>query len=119
MGVVDTVRDIAVLVQKADNIELNQKILRLQAELGDLLDENRRLKDRVGELEAIQKIKEDLIFEDNLYWRRAEDGRDGPYCTKCWDSNQDLIRLQALDPKGWFCPSCEKSPPGHHHPEFF
>lgn len=58
MSVMDTVKDIAVLVQKADNVELLQRVLELQGQILELLEENHQLRTQVRELEETAEIAE-------------------------------------------------------------
>lgn len=114
MSMIETVKEIAVLVQKADNVELLQRVLELQGQILELLEENHQLKARVRELEETAETDEALVFENGIYWLEVEGGeRDGPFCSKCWDVDQMLVRLQQLSGGSLYCPGCERSPPGH------
>ena len=115
MGIVDTVRDVAVLVQKADNIELNQKVLELQSQVMELLSENHQLRSQVRELAERAQVMDQLVFDDNLYWLEQGDERDGPFCTKCWDVGNNLVRLHTQG-RSLLCPECRRHPEGHWHP---
>src|SRR6266536_3321393 len=75
MGILDTLKDAVVLIQKADNIELNRTILNLQTQVFELVEENRALKDKLV-------VRDQLSHRQNAYWK----GDDGPYCTRCWDA---------------------------------
>jgi regulator of replication initiation timing len=112
MGVLDTIKDVATLVQKADNIELNHKILELQQQVGVLLDENRELRAANRVLTERADIQNSLIFKDNMYWRTIDDRVEGPYCSKCWDGEEKLMRLQVLGNEAQYCPLCKISAPG-------
>ena len=72
MGIVDTLKEAVVLIQKADNIELNRTILALQTEVFGLLEENRGLKAKIA-------THEQLSWRKNSYWI----GDDGPFCSRC------------------------------------
>jgi hypothetical protein len=37
-----------------------------------------------------------LAFAAEVYWRKTEDGYDGPYCPMCWDADHKVIRLGSL-----------------------
>ncbi|MEO0131295.1 MAG: hypothetical protein ABIK76_06355, partial [candidate division WOR-3 bacterium] len=42
---------------------------------------------------------------------RKENGeKDGPFCTRCWDKNKDLIRMHPCgNPAYSECPECKNS----------
>lgn len=112
MGLLDTVKDVAVMVQKADNIQLNQKILELQAQVMDVLDENYRLKEEARRLRDAAAFKGTLVFKGGHYVRQV-DGVEEAYCSGCWDADGKAIRLQHQG-EGWglWCPGCERAAPG-------
>lgn len=112
MGVLDTIKDVATLVQKADNIELNQKILELQSQIMNLLNENHTLRGQVRDLSERVELQDSLTFKDNMYWRTLDEGVDGPFCSKCWDTDRKLVRLQTLGNQAQYCPACKRSTPG-------
>jgi hypothetical protein len=113
MGIIDTAKDVATLVQKLDNIELNKKILELQGQITSQLEENRSLKDQVRDLSGRLEFQGSLEFRRNMYFRRLQDGtEDGPLCSSCWDVERKAVRLQTLGSGAKFCPSCKRSAPG-------
>lgn len=95
MGILDTVKDVAVLIQKADNIELVKQVLALQIQAQDLVEENRLLKSKLATREA-------LAFRKNAYWL----AEDGPFCSKCWDADAKLVRLHVRVDHVPRCPNC-------------
>ena len=112
MGIIDTAKDLATLVQKLDNIELNKKILELQGQIMSVLDENYSLKGQVRDLSGRLEFQGGLEFRQNMYFRRVPDGsEDGPFCSKCWDVEKTAVRLQTLRSGAQFCPSCKRSTP--------
>lgn len=118
MGIIDTVKDIATLVQKADNIELNHKIIELQAQILGVLDENHSVKSEVRALRERLEFQGSLEFRENMYWRRSANGQEeGPFCSRCWDVDTKAVRLQKLRDGTKFCPGCKRSAPGSGQPE--
>ncbi len=103
MGVIDTAKEAVQLVQKIDNIQLYRTILDLQSDALKIVDENSKLRDQVKELEAAFAIKDSLIFENNSYFVVKETGREGPYCTLCWDKDRKLVRLHKDEQDWWWC----------------
>jgi hypothetical protein len=117
VGIVETVKDVASLVQKADNIELYQKILELQVQIMGLLEENHSLKSELREQRARARFEGGLEFRDNMYWHRLEQDRhDGPFCSKCWDTESKAVRLQRMRDGAMWCPKCQKTTPGTRPP---
>lgn len=93
-------------------IELNQKIIDLQIaasyliqEKSELISENSKLKEKIKELEIQLNQTDSLVFKDGAYWTKSG---EGPFCSRCWDSEQKKIRVQKdschIQMK---CPHCE------------
>jgi len=95
-------------VQQIDNVDLYQKILDLQSEVMELCDENAALKAQVKHLSEKFGLKESLVFEKNFYWLPEQGGesKSGPFCSSCWDSQMNLIRLVTVQGKYYGCPTC-------------
>ena len=111
MDIIGNIKNVAKTIQQIDNIELYSKILNVQQEAMDLVDENRKLKDDVRELKDSLKVKEELIFERSCYWIKGEK-KDGPFCTRCWDVDKNLVRMHpSHNPAFYSCPdkSCGAS----------
>ena len=87
-------------------IELQEKILELQVEMGSFLDENRSLK------EALSLRKMDFR-EDGMYW----DGDEGPYCPECIPKG--IAGRVSKNPADGFlvCNVCKHSPVSAPRPE--
>jgi len=114
MGILETVKDVAVLVQKADNVELLKKVLDLQTELIELTQEMATLRRELSDATDQLQFQGELRFRDNLYWRVTEGGEEGPFCSRCWDSDRKAIRMHRREEEKLQCPSCKVYPPGHH-----
>jgi hypothetical protein len=96
--IVDTLRDVVALIQKANDVELHRISLDLQTQVFGLLEENRGLKEKLA-------TRESLTFDTkkNSYWK----GADGPYCSACFDSGGMLIRLHQVHDLSPMCPKCQ------------
>jgi len=123
-GLLELVGSAVDLAKKAGNKELNEKILELHGELLKLLQANLTLTQRVAELEAAQKTRETLEFDGHVYWvGKRGDRKNGPYCTKCWDADQKLLRVMEFN-RGWRCPQCstyfetQKANPNWERPKY-
>lgn len=50
----------------------------------------------------------EMKFQDNVYWKRSGDIKDGPYCPKCYDGDRKEVRLtEYVDDRFWRCPVCD------------
>lgn len=110
MSIIDDVRSVTKVIQQIDNVELYRKILDLQAEIMNLVDENRGLKEEIVSLQDAIKTKESLQFQHNSYWTKNPDGsrRDGPFCSKCWDKDKQTVRMLTMGNSQFHqCPSCK------------
>jgi hypothetical protein len=112
MGAFDDLKSIGKVLQEAGKIEQYNQILETQKELlemqkriGNLEKENKELKEKL-------EIKENIILENGVYWTRKDGGeKDGPFCTRCWDKNKELIRMKFLSLPAhkpfWECTECK------------
>lgn len=109
MGFVDKIIETAKLAQRIDNIELYRKILDLQAEALDLVEQIRQKDEVIKDLQEKLAIQGQMKYEAPFYWRIDGDARDGPYCQQCWDNNRKVIRLQGDRHGAWDCPTCKST----------
>ena len=86
-------------------IELQEKILELQVEMGSLLDQNRKLEEALV-------LREMEFREDGMYW----DGDNGPYCPNCLPTGV-LAHVSQTADGHWVCNVCHRSPIGAPLPE--
>jgi hypothetical protein len=104
MSIIGDIKSIGEIVQKADNIELYRKILDLQYEAMNVIQQMNELKEQNRVLKEKLETVENLTFKDKVYFKN---GDSEPFCSKCWDADSKLIRLHG-DGEGWFqCPSCK------------
>ena len=63
----------------------------------------------IKRLKSELETRENLVWEPPYYFTKTENGRDGPYCQKCYDSNSKLIRLQPVGSNDgyWMCHNCD------------
>jgi hypothetical protein len=111
MSIVENLKDVVATIQKIDNIELFRQILDLQNEVSQVLTENGELKAQVKRLTEEASFRRSLRFEFNAYWSGDSlESSDGPFCSKCWDADQKVVRLHvASDNPQWSrCPVCQK-----------
>ena len=101
--------EIASLTKKGMTLEAQEKIMELREAALASREENLELKERVAELEDKQKLKDDLVFHRGLYWmgepQQATSNEHGPFCTRCFDDTDKLIRLHDSD-GNYYCYVC-------------
>lgn len=108
VGIIENIKSVASVLQKADNIELYRKILDLQYEAMELVQQNNDLKIQITELKDKLSTQENLTFRNNKYWKILEaDKQDGPFCSKCWDVERKLVRHQNHNDGYLTCPNCQ------------
>jgi hypothetical protein len=90
MGAVENVREIADLIGKFHDIELNRRILKLEEEVIDLTRNKRHSDEKVEELERALKFSKELKFKAPFYY---VDGDATPYCPGCWEARKVVIHL--------------------------
>jgi hypothetical protein len=109
MSINEKVKDIYALAKKAENLDLQERIMDLREEILTLEEENLDLKKRIKALEDDMDVKENLDFDVNKYWKILPDGKkDGPFCQRCSDADTKLIRLLESDTV-WRCHECRTS----------
>jgi hypothetical protein len=106
MGIFETLKSTAGVLREADKIEqykqildVMEKLLEMQNKIAELEKDNKSLKEKL-------EVKDNLIYSNNAYWFKSNN--DGPFCTRCYDKNKDLIRLINESPY-YKCPYCLNS----------
>ncbi len=90
----EAIKDVATIVQKADNIDLYKKLLDissdaldLQNKVFELTKENRDLRNKLIEKETV------IRHADGLYITFASDNSEIRYCSTCWGKDSKRIQL--------------------------
>ncbi len=102
MGAIETIKEVANVLREANKIDAYQKIIELQGQVQDLMQENYEQKRRIAELEEKLNTEEDLEFRDNAFWKKSG---DGPFCVPCWREKRIVMPLP-FDRGVYHCPSC-------------
>lgn len=107
MGIYDAAKDAAKILKDAGKIEEYVKILDLiedlfekQKKIESLEEENNKLRNRL-------LVKDVYHFKNNAYYQKETN--DGPFCTRCFDKNHELIRIIPRKPSSnhSVCPECK------------
>ncbi len=109
MGIYDAAKDAANVLKEAGKIAEYQKILDLIDDLFQKREEIEKLNTENKELRDRLKTKEEYEFKNNSYWNKTNN--DGPFCSRCFDKNKDLIRIIPRGVNGNYatCPECHKT----------
>ena len=117
MSVLENMKEVADIVKKIGDIELNRKILTLETEVIELTREKRRADERVEELERTMKFKAELSFKEPFYWMP---GDAVPYCAHCWEDARKAVHViyghSNSSGQYWHCPNCKTHYTTHNIP---
>ena len=106
-------RDVAKRLKDAEVqailLDAQERALTLQEELLTLRAENLTLKQRLA-------VTHDVTFQDGTYWKKTAAGREGPFCSRCYDVEGLLVRLQYSQGFWPRCPACNKTVGPHTTP---
>lgn len=86
-------------------MQLREAVLELQ-------EENQESKKEIGKLRKKLEVSKKLNFDGSVYRMEGKE-KEGPFCQRCYDVDQNLVRLQ-VNPLGhglseWYCKAFEKS----------
>ena len=118
MSIIDTAKAIYELAKKGANMPLQEQLIQLREEALTLQEENIQLKETINGLKNDLKTKEQFEFDGSVYWQILDDtSREGPFCQRCYDVDEKLIRLQdhsyedeqGMNCQLWSCVGCGRS----------
>lgn len=116
MGVLDNLKTLTSIARKLKDPELMDQVMRLQESVLALQTDNGELRDKVRALEKEkeelvrkQEVKNSLVFEEVVYFLNKSSSKDGPYCPKCQDADDKLIRLKEYPAGHTQCPQCQNT----------
>ena len=107
MGLYDGIKDVANIIQKADNIELYGKLLDLSSQALELQNENARLTQENYKLKQKEDISNKIIRHKETYITLKNDKDEIMYCSCCWDSSNKLIQVRTDDMGDYSCNICK------------
>lgn len=123
MSLYEVAKDAVKIAQKADNIELVQKILDIQEAALDMQEKIQtkneiieKLNKQNEELRLKLETKGEYILDKSVYWRHDDKDRMQPYCPTCYAKNKIMPLQKTWDGEQknhsrWHCPdkSCGSS----------
>jgi len=111
VGIIGDIKDVAKAVQQAGNLDLYKRILDLQGEALDLMEQLQEKNRTITELRQQLEKKRKVVYHLSVYYGAGEDGKpttDGPYCPHCYDVSAILCHLQVYEGNG-YCPECKQN----------
>ena len=109
MSLYDGIKDVAKIVQQADNIDLYRQLLDLSAQALDLQAENARLKEENAELKKKKELDARVVRHKDPYITLKDENPQLLYCSHCYDSEHVFVQLHCDYESSSFCPHCKTS----------
>ena len=106
MGLYEGIKDIAKIIQKADNVELYRQVLDLEAQALEMQAEIAALKEENAALKKGKDLSDKIVRYPQPYITLKDDDQNLKYCAHCWDSDKKLIQLMCGD-EFFRCPHCK------------
>lgn len=109
MGIYEGIKDVAKVVQQADNVDLYKKLLDLSAQALDMQDELSRLRTENEELRKQRDLDRKVVRHKSPYITLAGEPNDICYCAACWGKNRELIQMHVSKDYGshhFHCCNC-------------
>ena len=106
MGLYEGIKDVAKIVQQADNIELYKTLLDLSAQALDMQAEISILQKENEELKTELNKKKSIIRHTGIYITLDSESPRIVYCASCYGKDGKFIQMFDYDVKGYKCPVC-------------
>jgi regulator of replication initiation timing len=108
MGILDNAKEVANAVHEIKNIELYGRVLSLNKDIMDLVEENRQLRAENGDLKKTLELRKLMTFKEPFYY---QEGDETPFCPSCWELKNSAIHLvfqfNREDAVRWDCKVCK------------
>lgn len=92
MGLYEGIKDVAKVVQQADNIELYRQLLDLSAQALDFQAGNSKLKEEIADLKKAKLAESDIVWHTQPFITLKSNPKP-IYCAVCWAKSQKLIQM--------------------------
>ncbi len=106
MGYLDTFKALGNAISKTKDLKLLEKFISFQQSAMELFDENRKLKAEIEILNKGKKLRGTIVYKDGVYFLLDNNKESGPYCTRCFDKDKNLIRLRIWENGYATCLEC-------------
>ncbi len=107
MGLYDGIKDVAKIVQQADNIDLYRKLIDLSAQALDMQSEIQRLSEENRRLVLLIETASDIERHPEQFITKTSDKQLLRYCAHCWDVDKKMVQLNCSDNGSFYCPHCK------------
>lgn len=107
MGLYEGIKDVAKVIQKADNVDLYKQLIELSAQALDMQNEITRLTNENLELKKSKDLSDKIERHLEPYITLKDDTDQILYCSHCWDYEQKLIQVKCYDSGEFKCTHCE------------
>jgi hypothetical protein len=98
------------LARKANQAELERVLLDLRDDIATLRDANIELRNENRELREKLQTREELLWENDVYWKTDGSKKVGPFCPKCFAGSSVVSRMtDQLGDSFFRCPVCTYS----------
>lgn len=101
-------RDINDLFASGQPQKARRLLMEMQSRCIALRDEISMLRLRLQTAEDALFLSRNLYLEDSFYWLKSANGRLGPFCPGCYDSDWALIHLERHN-NSLICPCCRET----------
>lgn len=86
--------------------ELYSSLAQVKMDLADLKNELSYKDQKIKELTQQINKKASVLFEQNMYYFMDGDTKNGPFCTKCYDTDNKSVRPYQTTPTEFTCRAC-------------
>ena len=94
--------------KEAGRVDLHAQLLEFSEKLREKEELIHKLEKEVRSLREASDLKAQVEPRNEMYYVRQDDrSEDGPFCTRCYDTEGKLIRLQVADYDQPMCPKCK------------
>ena len=109
MGLYEGIKDVAKVVQEADNIDLYRKLIDLSKQALDLQAEVLQLHEENTQLKKRKELEEVVVRHEEPVVTRSDDTIEIYYCAHCWDNESRLFQVSCSENGTFICPHCNTS----------
>lgn len=109
MGLYEGIKDVAKVIQKADNIDLYKQLIELSAQALEMQNEITRLSAENTELKRMKDIEGRIERHQAPFITIKDDQNSILYCAHCWDYEKKLIQVKNYDTGAFKCTHCENN----------
>jgi hypothetical protein len=110
MDIVGSVKEIADLAKKYNDIEFCRKIVELEGEVIDLTRQNRQAEQKAEELQKQLALKAKMNFKQPFYFH---EGDNVPFCPRCFEKETSAVHVVSIfdneELTRWDCPACKET----------